>query len=65
MSNDSPYDGFDSLDSTVIVIDEPGDRTVRPCRTHIRPILEAIKKKLEQYGKSDANGEGQSQNSES
>jgi hypothetical protein len=55
MSNDYSHDSF-SLDSTVVVIDEPGDKTVRPCRPHLRPYLEAIKRKLEQYGEPRDDG---------
>jgi hypothetical protein len=50
MSKDIAYDSFDSRDSVVVVIDGPGDTTIRPCRPHLRPFLEAIKRKLEQYG---------------
>ena len=42
-------DGFDSLNSTVIIVDEPGDQTVRPCSPQLRPILEAMREKMRRY----------------
>jgi hypothetical protein len=57
MSKDVAYDSFDSRDSVIVVVDEPGDRTIRPCPSHLRPFLEAIKRKLEQYGEQGDGGQ--------
>jgi hypothetical protein len=43
-------EGFDSRDSTVVIVDEPGDRTVRPCQPNLRAALEALRDKIARYG---------------
>jgi hypothetical protein len=39
-------EGFNSIDSTIVFFDGPGDRTVRPCPPEMVPILRAIKDKM-------------------
>ena len=46
MNQDDEIEGFNSIGSTIIIIDGPGDRTVRPCRPELVPILQAIKDKM-------------------
>jgi hypothetical protein len=49
MQNDNDnYDngsGFDSRETKIIIIDEPGDRTVRPFPPELLPIMQALKEK--------------------
>jgi hypothetical protein len=54
-------EGFDSLNSTVVIIDEPGDRTVRPCSPDLLPVLEAMREKLKRYGERSQENRGQSE----
>jgi hypothetical protein len=39
--------GFDSRETEIIIIDGPGDRTVRPCPPELLPIMQALKEKRE------------------
>jgi len=38
--------GFDSLDSEILIIDGPGDTTVRPPPPHLLPFLVAQRERL-------------------
>ena len=49
MKKDNDIDGFNSIGATNIIIDGPGDRTIRPCRPELVPILQAIKEKRARY----------------
>lgn len=41
--------GFDNRETLIVIVDEPGDTTVRPCSPEMRPILEAERAKIARW----------------
>ena len=45
----NPESSFDSRDCVNLIIDGPGDTTVRPCRPELLPFLMAEREKLARW----------------
>ena len=45
MNDQIEFEGSDSHDSVIVVIDDPGTQKIEPCPPEWRPIMEAIRKK--------------------